>query len=139
MDAAEAECCVASRSQGPAGHSKAAASAWGCPKCRVEYPVAEAPRQYMCMCGAVADPAFDPWLLPHTCGATCGHELQPACGHSCLLLCHPGPCPPCPRQVLPCPGNAWPNALADAVVSLYMRQDSPLPVAATRPLVLSQS
>ncbi|CAK0742649.1 hypothetical protein CVIRNUC_001411 [Coccomyxa viridis] len=86
-------------SHGPASHSKAAASAWGCPKCRVEYPVAEAPRQYMCMCGAVADPAFDPWLLPHTCGATCGHELQPACGHSCLLLCHPGPCPPCPRQV----------------------------------------
>ena len=86
--------------------------------------MAEAPRQYMCMCGAVADPAFDPWLLPHTCGATCGHELQPACGHSCLLLCHPGPCPPCPRQVLPCPGHAWPEALAYVIMHLYPYQIS---------------
>jgi len=24
---------------------------------------------------------------------------QEGCGHKCLLLCHPGPCPPCPRIV----------------------------------------
>ncbi len=51
------------------------------------------------MCGKVVDPGFDPWLLPHTCGATCDRQLQPPCGHDCVLLCHPGPCPPCPRQV----------------------------------------
>ncbi|KAG7160847.1 NF-X1-type zinc finger protein NFXL1-like [Homarus americanus] len=55
--------------------------------------------KYLCFCGKKMDPQFDPWLIPHTYGATCKKKLQPECGHTCLLLCHPGPCPPCPKTV----------------------------------------
>ncbi len=43
------------------------------------------------------DPSPDLWLPAHTCGETCSRELP--CGHTCSLLCHPGPCPACPRMV----------------------------------------
>ncbi|BDA41625.1 NF-X1-type zinc finger protein NFXL1 [Coccomyxa sp. Obi] len=78
---------------------KARPQVWGCPKCREDYPAAQAPSEYRCMCGAERDPVFNPWLLPHTCGAICRRPLQPTCGHSCVLLCHPGPCPPCAAKV----------------------------------------
>lgn len=29
----------------------------------------------------------------------CYRSLPGSCTHSCLLLCHPGPCPPCPLLV----------------------------------------
>ncbi|GAB1601514.1 gem-associated protein 5-like [Argonauta hians] len=70
---------------------------WYCPKCRFEYKQKDCPIRYKCFCGQVEDPSFDPWLVPHSCGQTCGKELTPSCGHHCLLLCHPGPCPPCPK------------------------------------------
>ncbi|XP_005090830.2 NF-X1-type zinc finger protein NFXL1 isoform X2 [Aplysia californica] len=69
---------------------------WFCPKCRHEYSQSECPSQYYCFCGKQRDPKFDPWLVPHSCGNVCGRQLKPNCGHTCLLLCHPGPCPPCP-------------------------------------------
>lgn len=72
---------------------------WYCPKCRLEYKPYECPTRYMCFCGKVEDPKFDAWLVPHSCGQTCGRQLKPECGHTCLLLCHPGPCPPCPKTV----------------------------------------
>ncbi|KAH9492637.1 NF-X1-type zinc finger protein nfxl1 [Bulinus truncatus] len=72
---------------------------WHCPKCRYEYSQSECPTTYNCFCGKVDNPKFDPWLVPHSCGAKCGRKLQPACGHSCLLLCHPGACPPCPVMI----------------------------------------
>ncbi|KAG5844963.1 hypothetical protein ANANG_G00133740 [Anguilla anguilla] len=72
---------------------------WPCPKCRCEYKPQQTPRRYYCYCGKVQDPPFDPWLLPHSCGQVCDREYKPACGHRCLLLCHPGPCPPCPKMV----------------------------------------
>ncbi|KAK6172951.1 hypothetical protein SNE40_016503 [Patella caerulea] len=72
---------------------------WHCPKCRHEYQQSDCPTKYYCFCGKVADPPFDPWLVPHSCGQTCGRKLKPDCGHSCLLLCHPGPCPPCPKTI----------------------------------------
>ncbi|KAM7290375.1 NF-X1-type zinc finger protein NFXL1 [Ixodes scapularis] len=72
---------------------------WHCPKCRKEYRSREGLSQYRCFCGQKVDPAYDPWLVPHSCGQTCSRELRPACGHRCLLLCHPGPCPPCPKMV----------------------------------------
>uniref|UniRef100_A0A1D2AHD6 NF-X1-type domain-containing protein n=1 Tax=Auxenochlorella protothecoides TaxID=3075 RepID=A0A1D2AHD6_AUXPR len=72
---------------------------WACPKCRHEYAASAIPRDYSCFCGKVAEPAADPWLLAHSCGGTCGRPL-PGCGHPCALLCHPGPCPPCPRMLL---------------------------------------
>ena len=52
------------------------------------------------------NPQPDRWQAPHSCGAGCDKVL--ACSsssaqgqeaHTCLLMCHPGPCPPCPRQV----------------------------------------
>ncbi|XP_076446589.1 NF-X1-type zinc finger protein NFXL1-like [Babylonia areolata] len=72
---------------------------WFCPKCRHEYKQSDCPTRSLCFCGKVEDPKFDPWLIPHSCGQTCGRPLKPSCGHSCLLNCHPGPCPPCPKMV----------------------------------------
>lgn len=46
--------------------------------------------RYMCYCGKLQDPPADPWLAPHSCGSVCQRELKPTCGHTCLLLCHPG-------------------------------------------------
>jgi len=72
---------------------------YGCPKCRATYPAADPPRRYSCFCGKVSDPVWDPWLAPHTCGELCEHPLPGSCSHTCRLLCHPGPCPPCPLVV----------------------------------------
>ncbi|GFR97491.1 NF-X1-type zinc finger protein NFXL1 [Elysia marginata] len=72
---------------------------WFCPKCRHEYSQSQCPTRYYCFCGKEQDPKFDPWLVPHSCGAVCGRKLKPDCSHTCLLLCHPGPCPPCPAMV----------------------------------------
>ncbi|XP_071786319.1 NF-X1-type zinc finger protein NFXL1-like [Asterias amurensis] len=74
-------------------------SVWSCPKCRYEQPIFAIPKRYSCFCAKVIDPPFHPWLSPHTCGQTCERPLRPECGHKCLLLCHPGPCPPCPKMV----------------------------------------
>ncbi|KAI5730688.1 hypothetical protein M8J76_016428 [Diaphorina citri] len=76
---------------------------FACPKCRTEYSDKDVPQHYLCFCGAKRDPPFEPWLVPHSCGEHCNKELVPSCGHICLLLCHPGPCPPCPKMVkTPC-------------------------------------
>ncbi|ELT89307.1 hypothetical protein CAPTEDRAFT_178429 [Capitella teleta] len=72
---------------------------WCCPKCRHEYEPFDCPTRYMCFCSKEQDPSFDPWLVPHSCGQVCGKDLVPSCGHNCVLLCHPGPCPPCPQTV----------------------------------------
>ncbi|XP_071446670.1 NF-X1-type zinc finger protein NFXL1 [Hetaerina americana] len=73
---------------------------WSCPKCRHGYAEAEIPVRYVCFCGKEEDPPpYNGWNVPHSCGETCNRELKPDCGHKCMLLCHPGPCPPCPRQV----------------------------------------
>lgn len=37
-----------------------AALAFGCPKCRCEYPAARVPRAYLCFCGKVESPTWDP-------------------------------------------------------------------------------
>lgn len=60
------------------------------PKCRYEYSREKTPSRYYCYCGKEAEPAPDPWLLPHSCGQVCEREFKPSCGHRCLLLCHPG-------------------------------------------------
>ncbi|KAF6022952.1 NFXL1 [Bugula neritina] len=67
--------------------------------CRAEFEHSDYPSLYKCFCGKNTNPTDDPWLLPHSCGETCNKQLKPACGHQCLLLCHPGPCPPCPKSV----------------------------------------
>ncbi len=40
---------------------------------------------------------FDPWGVPHSCNQKCNKSKN--CGHVCLMLCHPGPCPPCPTML----------------------------------------
>ncbi|GFV81163.1 NF-X1-type zinc finger protein NFXL1 [Trichonephila clavipes] len=70
-----------------------------CPKCRFDYePVKQF--KYFCFCGKIVNPVLDSWNIPHSCGKTCDKKLKPECGHTCCLLCHPGPCPPCPKTVL---------------------------------------
>ncbi|OQV20499.1 NF-X1-type zinc finger protein NFXL1 [Hypsibius exemplaris] len=92
---------------------------WGCPKCRFEFPLRDAPTRYYCYCGKTTDPKDDPWILPHSCGEFCGKTLKSGCAHKCVLVCHPGPCPPCPAQcrvkcfcgqqqkVVRCGGKSW--------------------------------
>ncbi|KAG4920226.1 hypothetical protein JHK86_049039 [Glycine max] len=72
---------------------------WNCPKCRSEYNKSHIPKTYFCFCGKIENPPNDPWILPHSCGEVCGRPLKHNCGHHCLLLCHPGPCPSCPKLV----------------------------------------
>lgn len=82
----------------PAAQAEAEDKAcWHCPKCRTDYQKSELPREYRCFCGKQEDPVNDPWLAPHTCGEKCGRSLPGECGHECVLLCHPGPCPTCPQ------------------------------------------
>lgn len=69
---------------------------WCCPKCRHVYNVDDAPTKYLCYCKKIENPKYQPFLVPHSCGEICQNKLIPWCGHKCLLLCHPGPCPPCP-------------------------------------------
>ncbi|KAK9842016.1 hypothetical protein WJX81_004295 [Elliptochloris bilobata] len=94
---AAAVAAAAAAARPPAPHS--GPPGWGCPKCRAPYTAAEAPAEYHCFCGKVADPPFDPWAAPHSCGGACDRPLTLRCGHACMLLCHPGPCPPCPAEV----------------------------------------
>ncbi|KAJ8964297.1 hypothetical protein NQ317_000093 [Molorchus minor] len=72
---------------------------WCCPKCRFEYTSEDIPNKYLCFCKKTEYPKFHPYLVPHSCGEICKKDLIPNCGHKCLLLCHPGPCPPCPVTV----------------------------------------
>lgn len=72
---------------------------WSCPKCRKEHKQADIPKEYTCFCKKMVDPPVDPWLMAHCCGSVCDKLLQPECGHHCVLLCHPGACPPCPQTI----------------------------------------
>ncbi|XAR71928.1 hypothetical protein NMG60_11018385 [Bertholletia excelsa] len=84
----------------PISAAKAAEdSLWNCPKCRTEYSKTLIPKRYLCFCKKLEDPPNDPWILPHSCGEICDRPLKNNCGHFCLLLCHPGPCPSCPKLV----------------------------------------
>ncbi|KAG0477038.1 hypothetical protein HPP92_013879 [Vanilla planifolia] len=87
-------------SQRPVSSSSLSLSSdWHCPKCRLSYSRSLIPRYYFCFCGKLEDPPSDPWILPHSCGEVCNRPLRGNCGHECLLLCHPGPCPPCPKLI----------------------------------------
>lgn len=71
-------------------------TSWGCPKCR--QPYSTVPTRYSCFCRKVDNPNYNPWHVAHSCGEECAVE-NPVCGHPCMLLCHPGPHPPCPRVI----------------------------------------
>lgn len=73
---------------------------WCCPKCRCDYLPAEIPQQYECFCKKEMNPVNHEWLVPHSCGERCDKKLKSAlCDHSCVLLCHPGPCAPCAQII----------------------------------------
>ncbi|CAH1395411.1 unnamed protein product [Nezara viridula] len=75
--------------------SSRADNGWRCPACQ---NVTDAiPTDYKCMCGKVINPQWVRGETPHTCGQVCGKDR--GCPHSCTLLCHPGPCPPCSANI----------------------------------------
>jgi transcriptional repressor NF-X1 len=70
---------------------------WRCPGCNL--PKDELPTSYTCWCAKEIDPKPIPGLPPHSCGQTCSKPRTPRkCPHPCELLCHAGPCPPCPHM-----------------------------------------
>ena len=50
--------------------------------------------RYYCFCGREENPESEYGATPHSCGQPCSRSRS-GCNHSCNLLCHPGPCPPC--------------------------------------------
>lgn len=84
-------------------------SSWICPGCQYVYVSKPVPK---CFCGKVADPVFNPYIIPHSCGEICGKKLAgEGCPHSCQLPCHPGHCPPCsangPLRYCYCGGTSY--------------------------------
>ncbi|XP_058815628.1 protein shuttle craft [Topomyia yanbarensis] len=68
---------------------------WRCPAC--QNISKKIPREYYCFCGKQKNPQYNRNDVAHSCGELCGREEL--CEHSCTLLCHPGPCPPCQALV----------------------------------------
>ncbi|KAL8620508.1 hypothetical protein ACOMHN_029544 [Nucella lapillus] len=68
-------------------------SIWRCPAC--QNCNERRPDGYRCFCGKIKDPKFQFGETPHSCGEVCGRKGKGGCTHKCVLLCHPGPCPPC--------------------------------------------
>jgi len=83
---------------------------WRCPGCQVV--VETLPRDYRCFCRKVVNPEWNrnDGTVPHSCGEVCGKPLSSgACPHTCLDLCHPGPCDTCSATVnktCPCGGTS---------------------------------
>ena len=69
---------------------------WRCPGCNLDQDAR--PGDYHCWCEKELNPQPVAGLPPHSCGQTCGKQriLPKSCPHPCDLLCHAGPCPPCP-------------------------------------------
>ncbi|RNF00413.1 transcription factor-like protein [Trypanosoma rangeli] len=74
-------------------------SSFRCPQCQVTQ---ESVSKYLCFCGKIRDPPYDPHVTPHSCGQKCGKK-RPLCDHLCPVQCHPGPCPECPFFTVPKP------------------------------------
>ncbi|GLJ39717.1 hypothetical protein SUGI_0811950 [Cryptomeria japonica] len=79
-----------------------------CPGCQsVQYSRPE-DLQYYCFCEKIQNPYNDFYLTQLSCGEPCGKSLDKGkemscCPHTCTLLCHPGPCPPCTAIAAPQP------------------------------------
>lgn len=64
--------------------------------------ISQIPQHYTCFCKKELNPANHLWLVPHSCGELCGKPLKSQhglCSHRCMILCHPGPCPPCSQTI----------------------------------------
>jgi transcriptional repressor NF-X1 len=68
---------------------------WRCPACQMVRKRSQIPKQYRCFCGKHVKPEQDRHVTPHACSETCGKKRGKGCPHPCVLVCHPGPCPPC--------------------------------------------
>eukprot|EP01117_Protostelium_nocturnum_P015566 TRINITY_DN6052_c0_g4_i4.p1 TRINITY_DN6052_c0_g4~~TRINITY_DN6052_c0_g4_i4.p1 ORF type:complete len:1098 (+),score=309.46 TRINITY_DN6052_c0_g4_i4:146-3439(+) len=67
--------------------------AFRCPACQY---VHVSRIQSTCYCRKTKDPVYSAYLIPHSCGESCGKQRKgTSCPHSCTETCHPGPCPPC--------------------------------------------
>lgn len=77
------------------GSSSRSDDGWRCPAC--QNTTKTVPKNYYCFCGKQKNPQYNRNDLAHTCGDIC--EKSETCEHSCTLLCHPGPCPPCQATV----------------------------------------
>ncbi|CAI9116311.1 OLC1v1017422C1 [Oldenlandia corymbosa var. corymbosa] len=90
---------------------------WRCPGCQAVQLTSSKEIRYVCYCRKRQDPSSDLYLTPHSCGEPCGKALEKEvpgsdmtmedlCPHTCVLQCHPGPCPPCkafaPPRRCPC-------------------------------------
>lgn len=64
---------------------------WRC--CACQNITIDQPNEYFCFCGKAKNPQYNRNDVAHSCGDVCGKKEN--CEHSCTLLCHPGPCPPC--------------------------------------------
>ncbi|CAN6445941.1 unnamed protein product [Victoria cruziana] len=88
--------CIKRWAKAPGSAAEGGAASWRCPGCQSAQQTPPAELRYTCFCGKSRDPAHDFYLTPHSCGEPCGRLLgAPPCVHSCVLQCHPGPCPPC--------------------------------------------
>ena len=73
--------------------SKSKSDNWRCPHCQ---HVETQPPRHICFCEKMVRPEFDPYLVINSCGEVCEKpRLLTDCPHTCNLVCHPGPCPPC--------------------------------------------
>ncbi|KAM9712729.1 transcriptional repressor NF-X1 [Menidia menidia] len=90
--------CIKKWARSPASQADDSAEGWRCPAC--QNVAAKHPATYLCFCGKVTNPEWQRTEIPHSCGDMCGKKRGGAdCNHPCNILCHPGPCPPCPAFV----------------------------------------
>ncbi|XP_071480371.1 transcriptional repressor NF-X1-like [Diadema antillarum] len=88
--------CIKKWAKSPAATAEGT-DGWQCPACRgVEIKI---PHVYFCFCGKQREPPWEPGETPHSCGEVCRRKRPTSCPHPCNILCHPGPCPPCPSNV----------------------------------------
>lgn len=116
---------------------------WRCPGCQAVQLTSSKEIRYRCFCEKRLDPPSDLYLTPHSCGEPCGKPLEKEvpdegmkkdylCPHSCVLQCHPGPCPPCrafaPPQRCPCGKKVITTRCSDrkAVLTCGQLCDKPL-------------
>ncbi|ORZ17610.1 hypothetical protein BCR41DRAFT_305102 [Lobosporangium transversale] len=83
--------CLSTWAKKSSSDSNGHGEGWRCPGC--QNTQISLPKEYTCFCGKTANPEYNRYFTPHSCGELCGRSRD--CPHSCSLPCHPGPCPPC--------------------------------------------
>ncbi|KAG2458454.1 transcriptional repressor NF-X1 [Polypterus senegalus] len=90
--------CIKKWARSPASQAEDGNDGWRCPAC--QNVAVRVPNAYTCFCGKVNNPEWNRNEIPHSCGELCGKKRSGLdCNHPCNILCHPGPCPPCPAFI----------------------------------------